>query len=276
MDRPQQLMAICLWLSLFSSLALVSMTTYSFYSDNGNYIDVVNDPGWMSTLPEDLSREVSLEIADILSLDEEATERVYEAILSSTDENWANSEGIEVINDIVDYITSKDMVIDSSISISEYKTPVIQAIITFIPNFLAETISELLPDSIPLKALIRMKDLDNTQDIFDFMEQFRIVILVILTLSIPATVLFKLTKHEYVNLFFKTSLFSLLIGILAIILMTLRIKVSFDKIGLSFVQSFGSNLNIGYLKYSLPFLIMPLILLVVSYYLKMGIFREID
>ncbi|HOP09287.1 MAG TPA: hypothetical protein PK718_05700 [Candidatus Methanofastidiosa archaeon] len=267
MERSH-LLAICVYLAVVSSLVMVSFTSYSYYSNNGNYEDVVNDPEWLKTLPEDLSREVSEEIAAILSLDEGTTERVYDAILESTDEEWANTEGKEIVNDILDYITSKDDMIDSAIDIAEYKTPVIQAIITFIPSFLADTISELLPDEIPLAALVNMDDLDNVRDIFGFMERFRYVMLALLLLGIPSILVLKPTRDELLEWAYTSTLLSVVTSFLGILLLTLRIHLAFDRIDLSFVESFGSNLNMGYLKYAMPMMIFPLALFAISLLLR--------
>jgi len=257
------ILAISIWFAVISSLTMVSLTSYAYYSNNDNYIGIVEDPGWLEGLPSDLSMEVSKAIADILSLDEGATERVYEAILDSTDEAWAKEEGIEVINDILEYITGGDDEIESSISIDEYKSPVIQAVITFIPSFLADTISELLPDSIPLSALINMEDLDNTRQIFSIMENIRYIFLAILLISIPFIIVFHPNANEYLEIAYNSTLFALALGLISLLLMTLRIEMSFNNLKLSFVKSFGNNLDKGYLKSSIPFLIIPLALFLI-------------
>ncbi|MBN1785558.1 MAG: hypothetical protein JW825_01010, partial [Candidatus Methanofastidiosa archaeon] len=239
------MIAICIWMALTFSLSLVSLTSYSYYSNNENYLGVIEDPEWMGTLPEGLSAEVSDEIADILLLSEEATQRVYDAILASTTDEWANDEGTDTVNDIIDYLTGRKDALDSSIDISDYKAPVVNAIITFLPSFLAETISGLLPDEIPLSALVNTEDLDHTRSIFSFMEKFRYVLLAMFMISFPLIYLIRPTRTEIVHLSYLGSILSLIFGLASLGFMTLRVKLAFDGIDLSFVKSFGSMVNEG-------------------------------
>ena len=265
MDR-KAIYAISIWLSLFFTLSLVSSTSYSFYSNNENYTGIVEDPEWVDTLPEGLSREVSEEIAVLLSLSPETTQDVYLAILGSTDEEWAVEEGIDVVNDLLDFLNGRKDSLESSIDITEQKSPVISAIISSIPSFIVDTISGLLPNEIPLENLVNMKDLDNTRGIFGFMDNFRLILLSIFILSVFSLPILRLEKNEYFSILYHASLGSFFMGALGISLMTLRIKMAFDGMDLSFMKSFGSIINVKYLLYGSIFLILPLSALIVTYF----------
>ncbi|MHC1609591.1 MAG: hypothetical protein ACXQS3_05170 [Candidatus Methanofastidiosia archaeon] len=248
------MIAICM--AVAAASLVISFVSYSYLSDEGSYLKILEDDDWSTSFSQAISYDISVMVSNTFSLSKEGTDDVYTVLLDTINDDWIEEEGTKFMSGLLKYITGKTGDLDLSIDITIFKQPLANILSLYVPAFLIDAFFLFLPSSIQLSAFSDGAAFQHMIGAMHFLNYLRYVSALALLLSFVLCYFMHYNKKQVLCIFSWATIGMCIVGILEAAYIYMDIQASFNKPHLLLLERFGSAFSYNYVLVVLPYLLI--------------------